>query len=314
MKSRPFTPKVRVFRQDHYRWMREGMPNFDDRVFQKIRELEVVAKKDVKSISPIAPVMKAVEEMASSYRSLIVQSANTFMGIVTTMSVVNYLGGGELFNIVASRHNYDLYSALYNEPVESITVKNPVYVYVDEGLKEALIRMVIYGAGILPILNRDDSVYGVITEHDLVKYLQGLVSTGIKVSECMSSPVITINSSATLKEAMETMVKYGFRRLPVVEDGVVVGIITSVDIVRALGAHKLLEKVSSRDLREAISIPVEELMTTNLVAVEPSEDLASAVNTMLSKNVSSVLVVDKSGVLKGIVTERDVLYAILMPK
>lgn len=314
MKSRPFTPKVRVFRQDHYRWMREGMPNFDDQVFQKIRELEVIAKKDVKSISPVAPVMKAVEEMASSYRSLVVQSANTFVGIVTTMSVVNYLGGGELFNIVASRHNYDLYSALYNEPVESITVKNPVYVYVDEGLKEALTRMVIYGAGILPVLNRNGSVYGVITEHDLVKYLQGLVSAGVKVSQCMSSPVITISSGATLKEAMETMVRYGFRRLPVIEDNVVVGIITSVDIVRALGTHRLLERVSSRDLRDVVSIPVEELMTTNLVTVEPDEDLASAVNTMLSRNVSSVLVVGKDNVLKGIVTERDVLYAILMPK
>lgn len=314
MSKRVFTPKSRVLRQDHYRWMREGAPNFDDRVFVHVRELEIIAKKDVKWVSPVTPIIKSVEEMATSYRSLVVQSAGVFQGIVTTMSAVNYLGGGELFNIVAKRHNYDLYSALYEEPTESITIKNPVYVYLDEGVKEALSRMVVYGAGVIPVLNRDGSVYGIITEHDFVKYLSGLVSTGVKVSDFMSSPVVTIESSASIKTAMETMVKYGFRRLPVVDKDVVVGMLTSVDIVRAFGTHELIEKATSRDIRELLGVSVEELMVTDLAVVSPDEDLASAVNTMLARNVSSVLVVDADMTLKGILTERDVLYAILMPK
>ena len=295
--------------------MREGTPNFNDAVFEHVKELEVIAKKDVKWITPTAPIMKALEEMAYSYRSLVVKSSGRFEGLVTTMKAVNYLGGGELFQVVEKKHNYDLYSALSNETVETITEKNPVVVYIDEGLREALSRMIVYGAGILPVLTRDGGVYGVLAEHDLVKYLSGVVSIGLRARDCMSSPVVTVPETATLKEAMETMVHYGFRRLPVVsESNVVSGLITAVDIVKGFGTHRLVEKSQSGDIREVLSLPVSEVMVKDLVTVHEEDDLAHAVSTMLSRNVSSVLVVDEEGVLKGILTERDVLYAIVAPR
>jgi len=311
-----FTPKSRPLRQEHYRWMREGTPNFDDRVFTGVKELELIAKKEVKWVLPSTSILKALEEMAHSYRSLIVQnSTGSFKGLLTVMRLVNYLGGGDLFQIVERRHNFNLFSALSKEPVESIMEKNPVVVYVDEGIKEALARMVNYGAGILPVLNRENRVVGILTEHDLVKYLAGVVSLGLKVRDVMSSPVVTVGENATLKEAMETMVKYGFRRLPVVNDeGVVEGIITAVDIVRKFGTHELIERSTGGDIRDILVIPVTEIMVHDVAVAREDDDLASAVNTMLTRNISSVLVIDDEGVLKGIVTERDVLYAILAPK
>lgn len=311
-----FTPKSRPLRQEHYRWMREGTPNFDDRVFTGVKELELIAKKEVKWVLPSTSILKALEEMAHSYRSLIVQnSTGSFKGLLTVMRIVNYLGGGDLFQIVERRHNFNLFSALSKEPVESIMEKNPVVVYVDEGIKEALARMVNYGAGILPVLNRENRVVGILTEHDLVKYLAGVVSLGLKVGDVMSSPVVTVGENATLKEAMETMVKYGFRRLPVVNDeGVVEGIITAVDIVRKFGTHELIERSTGGDIRDILVIPVTEIMVHDVAVAREDDDLASAVNTMLTRNISSVLVIDDEGVLKGIVTERDVLYAILAPK
>jgi len=153
--------------------------------------------------------------MAHSYRSLIVQnSTGSFKGLLTVMRLVNYLGGGDLFQIVERRHNFNLFSALSKEPVESIMEKNPVVVYVDEGIKEALARMVNYGAGILPVLNRENRVVGILTEHDLVKYLAGVVSLGLKVGDVMSSPVVTVGENATFKRSNgEQWLKYGFRRL-----------------------------------------------------------------------------------------------------
>jgi len=295
--------------------MREGTPNFDDRVFEHVSELEIVAKKDVKWITPTAPVMRALEEMAKSYRSLVVLSADKFYGLVTVMKLVDYLGGGELSNIVWSRHGYDVYSALNKEPVESVAEKNPVVVYVDEGVREALAKMVIYGAGILPVLRRDGRVLGIVTEHDFVSYLAGAVSIGLKARDCMSSPVVTVLESATIKDAMETMVRYGFRRLPVIGEGnTVSGMITAVDIVRGFGTHKLLERSNSPDIRDIIATPVTELMVRDVATVHLDDDLSKAINTMLSRNVSSTLVVDDEGVLRGIITERDVLYAIIAPK
>ncbi|MEM0247151.1 MAG: CBS domain-containing protein [Desulfurococcaceae archaeon] len=310
-----FRPKIRPFRQEHYRWMREGVPNFDDRIFQHIKELEVIAKKDVKRVSPITPIMRALEEMARSYRSLVVTSTDLFAGLVTVMKVVNYLGGGDLFQLVERKHKYNIYSALNRETVESITEKNPVVVYVDESIREALMRMIVYGAGILPVLKRSGEVYGIVTEHDFVKYLAGTVSIGLRARDCMSSPVITVNEGTNLKKALETMVHYGFRRLPVVNDeGVVSGIITAVDIVKGFGTHDLIERSQSGDIREVLALPITNIMVRDVAIAHLEDDLAHVVNTMLSRNVSSVLVIDEEGVLKGIVTERDVLYAILAPK
>ncbi len=309
-----FMPKTRPRRQEHYRWMREGTPNFDDRVFKHLKELEVIAKRDVKYVYITTPISNVIEEMASSHRSLLVLSTGKFAGLVTAMSVVNYLGGGELYGIVEKRHGYNIYSALRDEPVESIMVKNPVYVYVDEGINEALSRMVLYGAGILPVLNRRGEVYGILTEHDFVSYLAGLVAFGAKVRDHMSRPVVVIPTGSSLKKASETMVYHGFRRLPVVEDSVVIGIITAVDLVRFFSPPGIFERSISGDIREILETPVDEIMSRDLATVHPEDDLTVAVKTMLSRNVSSVLVVDEHGVLEGILTERDVLYAILAPK
>jgi CBS domain-containing protein len=296
--------------------MREGAPNFDDRVFQRVSELELIARKDVKRVYTLTPIIRALEEMAHSYRSLVVVKAGDyFAGLLTTMKVVDYLGGGELFRIVETRHNFNVFSALSREPVETIMEANPVIAFIDEDVRAVLTKMVTYGAGIVPIVSRDWRVVGVVTEHDFVKYLAGAVSIGLKARDVMSSPVVTVREDQTLKEAMETMVKYGFRRVPVVtEDGVVTGILTAVDVVRGFGTHKLLERAVSGDIREVLSTPIVDLVVTDLATAHEDEELSSVVNTMLSRNVSSVLVVDNDGVLKGIITERDVLYAILAPK
>jgi CBS domain-containing protein len=311
-----FKPKSRPLRQEHYRWMREGTPNFNDKVFEYISELKIISKKDVKWVYPSTPIMKALEEMSHSYRSLVVLLNNgLFGGLITVMKLVDYLGGGELFELIEKRHSYNVFSALNKEPVESVMVKNPVTIYVDEGIKEALSRMITYGAGILPVLERDGRIYGILTEHDLVKYLAGVASIGLKVKEAMSSPVITETEQSTLKKAMETMIKYGFRRIPVVDkDGLISGIITAVDIVREFGTHNILRRVSSEDIREILNLPLSEIMVKDVAVIHLDDDLANAVNTMLSRNISSVLVIDDEGALRGIVTERDVLYAIIAPK
>ncbi|MEM3926865.1 MAG: CBS domain-containing protein [Desulfurococcaceae archaeon] len=316
MANRPSRKKHSYRRLDHYRWLRsDGMPNFNDKVFSYLGELHIMAKRDVRYVHPSTSVMKAVEEMAQHYRSLLVlsPSGKTLTGVITAMDVVNYMGGGELFMIIEKRHGYSIYSALNNEVVETIMERNPVFAYVDEDLKSALAKMVMHGVGILPVVERDGSVHGIITEHDLVSYLVGVVSLGLKARDYMSKPVITVDKDSSLKEVMETMVKYGFRRLPIVEDNVLVGLITAIDIVRLFGKHEVFEHMSSDDIRDLLVQPVHKYMVTDIVVAMPEDDLAKVVREMFSRDVSSALIIDENGVLQGIITERDILYALLTP-
>ncbi|MCI4461816.1 MAG: CBS domain-containing protein [Thermogladius sp.] len=301
--------------QDHYRWLRsDGSPNFSDKIYRVEGELEVIASKPAVRIPLTAPIMKAVEEMAKGYRGLIVSQKDKLDGILLATHVVNYLGGGPFYRIVERKHGYNIYSALGNEAVESIYEKNVVTAGAREKVYDALYKMVVHNVGFLPVIDDEGGVVGVITEHDLVKVLSGLYEFGVEASKIMSRPVITISSGSTLKEAMEKMVATGFRRLPVVEDEAVVGILTVVDVVRYYGSHEVFKKCTTGDIREANSISVRDVMRENAVTAHPDTDVSELVRLMEANNVGSVLIVDESGVLQGIVTERDILYAITMPK
>jgi len=313
----PVGPRIGPPRRvEKHRWLRsDGKPNFADRIYRKgTEEMELIAKKPVAQVTPSTPILEAIEEMTKGYRSLVVSVSDKLEGLLLSTNVVDYLGGGEYFKIVAERHNYNIYSALEKEPVSSIMVKNPVVVYIDEKFSDVLEKMVINEIGIVPVILRDGRVYGIITEHDLVRYLSAGVRVGVKVAEVMSSPVISVESGQPLKKAMEFMIQYGFRRIPVVGDNVVLGIVTAMDIIKYFGTHEAFKYAVSGDIREVINIPVDDIMVRELVTVFLDDDLGSVAEKMFKKNVGSALVVNDKMELLGIITERDILYALAVKK
>lgn len=90
----------------------------------------------------------------------------------------------------------------------------------------------------------------IVASEGLLKECQGIVTTteifrkviaasidphAIKVHEIMTSaPLITIGPNESVKEAAELMIKHNIRRLPVIESGTLVGIITSKDLLKCV--------------------------------------------------------------------------------
>jgi CBS domain-containing protein len=74
---------------------------------------------------------------------------------------------------------------------------------------------------------------GIVTERDLVLKIMAEDKNPkeTKISECMSSPLVTIDPDKSIEEAVETMKKHGFRRLPVVKNNILYGIFTARDLV-----------------------------------------------------------------------------------
>jgi IMP dehydrogenase len=73
-------------------------------------------------------------------------------------------------------------------------------------------------------------IKGIITERDLLKNF----NKGVKVSQIMSKSIITAPSSITLQEALEVMNDHKIKKLPLVDDGELVGIITATDLLANL--------------------------------------------------------------------------------
>jgi CBS domain-containing protein len=86
------------------------------------------------------------------------------------------------------------------------------------------------------ILNELKHPVGIITERDIVRRLV-FESKDAKltfVSEIMSSPLISLNDDAYIYDAAFAMSKYSIRRLPIIKDNVLLGIVTATDLARRL--------------------------------------------------------------------------------
>lgn len=123
----------------------------------------------------------------------------------------------------------------------------------------------------------------------------------MRVRDVMTSPVHTIGPDAPAWEALALMRGHRIRRLPVVEDGRLVGIVTWTDLVRvrppALGGRWHVPNL-------AAGAQVRHVMSTAVVVVDPEMPVQDAAALMQRHKFGGLPVVDQ-GRLVGIVTESD---------
>jgi CBS domain-containing protein len=119
-----------------------------------------------------------------------------------------------------------------NVLVKEAMKTNPITVKTKTSVKEAADLMKKKGIGNCIVV--DDTPVGIITESDILKKVVAadLKASEVTVEEIMSTPIIVIDPYVTLEEAVKTMGKCNIRRLPVVENGELIGIITQKDISR----------------------------------------------------------------------------------
>jgi len=117
-----------------------------------------------------------------------------------------------------------------NVLVKEAMKMNPITVKTKTSVEEAAELMKKKGIGNCIVV--DDTPIGIITESDILKKVvaEDLKASEVTVEEIMSTPIIVIDPYVSLEEAVKTMGKCNIRRLPVVENGELIGIITQKDI------------------------------------------------------------------------------------
>ncbi len=90
-----------------------------------------------------------------------------------------------------------------------------------------------------------DKIVGIVTERDLVRKVcaNDIPSSKVSILSVMSSPVITAESDLPIEAAVQRMFNNRIRRLPVVEDGMLVGIVTISDIAKHMRTKWLIERI-----------------------------------------------------------------------
>jgi signal-transduction protein with cAMP-binding, CBS, and nucleotidyltransferase domain len=113
--------------------------------------------------------------------------------------------------------------------------------FVEEGDSVAAVarRMAEVSVGAIMVMG-DGELRGVFSERDLMKrvVLEGRDPEGTQVSRVMTTNVATIEDSATVEQAMESMETHGCRHLPVMRGGAVAGFLSMRDVMHYLLVQK----------------------------------------------------------------------------
>lgn len=131
---------------------------------------------------------------------------------------------------------------------------------------------------------------------------------GIRVRDCMTRSVVTIQSDALVSGVVDMMRKRKIRHLPIVDrGGRLVGIVTDRDLRQVVFDPRIQERLG--DLSKALNaLTVREVMTWGVVTVRPETEIRQAAHLMREQKIGGLPVVEGERVV-GILTESDVLRA-----
>jgi CBS domain-containing protein len=119
----------------------------------------------------------------------------------------------------------------------------------------------------------------------------------VLLKEVMKSPLIYVDKDQRLSFAIDLFEKHSIARLPVVDEGNLVGIITQVDIMDKIGIFR-------EDLKTS-SFHISSCMSSDPIVLHPEDPVEKAISIFCEKGISGIPVVDED--LQGMVTKLDVV-------
>lgn len=117
--------------------------------------------------------------------------------------------------------------------VRDIMMRNVKTVRTDDSAWDAVVKMNKFRIGSVIVTNNGRSV-GIITERNILERIvePRLDPSSVRAKDIMSAPLITVDLNAAVEEAAQIMARKGIKKLPVVDGGRVVGVVSTSDIVR----------------------------------------------------------------------------------
>lgn len=176
------------------------------------------------------------------------------------------------------------------------------------------------------IVNKDNTLKGIVTKTDLVTIFLTKKSPSMKVSEIMEKDVITAAPSDPILHVESLLIKYGISRIVIKRNQKPVGIVTFRDFVPAKIPQWIAESADPREVQEykfkkgleeshsnqmsyLFPFHATDIMTSNPITVGVEKDVKSAITLMIKHNISGLPVVKQSK-LVGIITKSDIVRAL----
>jgi len=300
--------------------MDRGSLEFETHASQHEGDVMSIATKKVVTAPQTATIKEAAEKMVKNkFRRLPITDPGSekLLGIVTSMDILDFLGGGDKYKILEKKHK-DNFPAAINEPVKMIMTRDVETINTKDSITTAVTKMTTKGVGALPIIDSEHKIAGIVSERDFVLLMAGVLNDEV-VEDHMQKNVITTTPGTRIEGASKIMVRNKLRRIPVVgeerktphpEKEKIVGIVTATDILEFLGKNSAFEHMITNSAEEILNTTLTEIMESKVITTNAMSHLGDVCDLMENKGIGGLPVVQNSD-LKGIITESDILKAVI---
>jgi len=268
-----------------------------ERFFEPRQPIMSIASRDLVLTSKSSSVKTVTKLMLNRFRRIpLVTKDMKLDGIVGITDVLDFLGGGEKFNIFKKK------AAGIDIPVNHIKAERVHTINPNTSLVKALEIFRMHGRGAYPLV-QNGVIKGIVSEWDFVDKIKDRVD--VSAGEIMTEKPIIAKKDYSVWDVAKMMCRGGFRRLPVTDNGILVGIVTPFDVLSFLVRG---ERVSKHKLQ---STKIERIMNRFVTTIEPEVPVDTVISVMKNKKVGGLPVVEDEE-LVGIITERDILNALVI--
>jgi len=222
-------------------------------------------------------------------RRLLVLNGNESVGVITMRSIANKLGTWKTSNLPASSLH-----------VAAATTDAFTRVLPDMGIEDAIALMDRKG-GILVVTDNSNNL-GWVTPHEILKNAKGIKGFA---AEIMKEP-ISISPGDRVSHARRILLDNDIGRLPVVENGDIVGIVTERDVAKAMMNFRDLVPDNQQDVRIR-NLIVGDIMTRNVKSVRTNTPITQVISTLLDENIGGLPVLNLNDEMVGVISRREII-------
>jgi CBS domain-containing protein len=174
--------------------------------------------------------------------------------------------------------------------------------------------MVESGIGSIFVVDENSTLRGIVDETVFLERMRDRI-LGINVSQVMTREAHTIAPNAKVADAVKRMIDLRIRRLPVILDDQLCGILTVTDVLHhILGERNVDAFLESFDIFNFLEQPVKNLMVKKVITVKPEEEVSSAAGTLIDQDVSGLVVISHNAAVQGVLARIDFLSGLARVK
>jgi len=244
-------------------------------------------------VSPSAPISEVIGTLRSNDSYQVFIQKERKVGVITIREILkaSNIGGMKAANLMI--------------PTPKLSPTDTV--------KKAAELMTYHRLRVLPVF-RKDRLEGAVNIHSLCQAIASLKEAErMKVSNVMTSDLLTIKSEDSISKARNIMIKKGLDHLPVLKFGKLVGILTSDHIVSLMIPKEGVE-MGARigESSRFLSLKVNSIMDKNVATCDVRDDITSIIREMITHK-RTYTIVKLWDELQGIVTFRDFVKILTEP-